>query len=178
MGRGGKGGHVRAGLGDDDVCDRPANPRDAGEQISGDVHGVDLLLDPLLEQKIAAVCWSILLSRSWVMKAWCSVKRPVKASARSAALTFNPPLSSTRAAGSVTPDINAVRIRRLATPQRSVTTLDSLIWASSRSFSKKLHLPGAVPGNGGSGPGQVAEYTDRRRRYQRGSNQPIRAEVS
>ena len=41
-----------------------------------------------------------------------------------------------------------------------------------------LHLPGAVPRNGGPGPGQIAEFPDRRRRYQRGPNQPVRAKVS
>jgi hypothetical protein len=120
----GESGHVGAGLGDDDVGDRPANPRDAGEQVSGGVQGVDLLLDPLLEVLDCRIVLVNLLSRSRVMEAWCSVKRPVKASVRSATLTFNPPLSSTSAAGSVTPDISAVRIRRLATSQRSVTTMD------------------------------------------------------
>ena len=45
----GKGGHVGAGLGDDDVGDRPAHPRDASEQVPRGLHGVDLLLDPLPE---------------------------------------------------------------------------------------------------------------------------------
>jgi hypothetical protein len=35
VGGGGEGGYVGAGLGDDDVGDRPADPRDAGEELPG-----------------------------------------------------------------------------------------------------------------------------------------------
>ena len=83
---------------------------------------------------IASTRCSIWVSRN----AWCSVNRPVSASVSRAVLERRlPRASSASTAGSRSPAISAAIIARPETPNGSLTTTDSLISASSSSFSTR-----------------------------------------
>src|SRR3954454_7830318 len=83
---------------------------------------------------IASTRASIWVSRN----AWCSVNRPVSASlSRAVVERIDPLASSASTAGSRSPAISAASIARPETPNRSLTTTDSLISASSSSFSTR-----------------------------------------
>ncbi len=87
---------------------------------------------------IAVVCWSISLQCRSTMKAWCSVNRPVRAWVNAGIFTRNCRTDrSASAAASRCPATIAARIARPDTPVMSVATTDSLIPASSRTFSKR-----------------------------------------
>ena len=76
----------------------------------------------------------------WVSKkAWWSVNRPVSASlSRAVFERIDPRASSASTAASRSPAISAAIIARPDTPNRSLTTTDSLISASSSSFSTRF----------------------------------------
>jgi hypothetical protein len=77
---------------------------------------------------------SILASK----KAWWSVKCPVNASSNAAILArIRPRASCANALGLVCPPTSAAIISRPETPKMSLATTDSLIWASSSSFSTR-----------------------------------------
>jgi hypothetical protein len=70
--------------------------------------------------------------------AWWSVKNPLNASCSAVVLARSRPLAiAARICGSRWPAIRACIIARPDTPNRSLTTEDSLIWASSSSFSTR-----------------------------------------
>ena len=59
----------------------------------------------------------------------------------------------------------------------SVATEDSLIPASSSSFSSRWISRAAFPGDRGAGPGQIPQLADRLRWHERAADQTVRAEL-
>jgi hypothetical protein len=87
---------------------------------------------------IAAVCWSIRSRCTRARKAWWLVNRPASASVSSG--IFERILRRARSAiraGSRSPAISASSIARPDTPRMSEATADSLMPASSSSFSSR-----------------------------------------
>ena len=178
MGGGGEGGHVGAGLGDDDVGDRPAHPRDAGEQVSGAVHGVDLLLDPLLELLDGRVVLVDSVEQQPGHEGVVLGEAAGQGFGQVGSAHLQPTSEQHQGSRVGHPRHQCGEDPAAGNPAEVGDHTGQFDLGILEKLLQPLHLPGTVPRNGGSGPGQVAEFTDRRRRYQRGPNQSVRAEVS
>lgn len=89
----------------------------------------------VMSASIASIRASIRDSRN----AWCSLNRPSNASRSSRSLVrILDRASCARVCGSRSPAINAAIIALPDTPKMSLATTESLIWASSRSFSTRF----------------------------------------
>jgi hypothetical protein len=178
VGGAGEGGHVGAGLGDDDVGDRPAHPRDAGEQVSGGVQGVDLLLDPLLE---VLDCRIVLIDSVEQKPGHEGVVLSEAAGQRLGQVgsAHLQPTSEQHQGSRVGhPRHQCGEDPAAGNPAEVGDHTGQFDLGVLEELLQPLDLPGAVSRDGGPGTGQVAEFTDRRRGYERGPNQPVRAEVS
>ena len=87
---------------------------------------------------MSALAWSMRPSMVCSRKAWWSEKRPTKASSNWAVLARSRVRAKrARTLGSRSPATSAASIALPETPKTSEATTDSLIWASSSSFSTR-----------------------------------------
>src|SRR6266536_1294656 len=130
--------HVPTGLGQDNLGGAPVDPGDGLQQLQDrGVQGGDAAISALSRSMVASAA-SMRASISPTSSPWWGPKRPTRASWSWGSLARRRPLaSSARSWGSRTPATRACSIARPETPRMSLATHDSLMPASSRSFSSR-----------------------------------------
>ena len=130
-------------------------------------------------RRAMSALWASMRSRnSRVMNAWWVLNRPLSASVSAGIFCrIRPWARSASTAGSRCPSISASSIARPETPVMSEATEDSLIPASSSSFSNRWTSRARSRVMHGAGAGQIPQRPDRRRRHERRLHQPVRAQI-